>query len=154
MAGDWHISGSEDRKTLEDWIETLCDELELELDKPAQAFLVLKETLHAIRDFLPLERAILLSEKLPFIIRCVYLAGWDPSAAQSNAHSRGAFFGRILQRFGAAHPTKPEEAVVAVLSLLRGKMSNVQTDDAKVLLFRDFLKPRLTHDPGRHARRN
>jgi len=138
MAADWHVSASEDRKILEDWIETLC--IELELDKPAQAFLVLKETLHAIRDFLPLDRAILLSEKLPFIIRCIYLAGWDPSSAQSNAQSRGAFFGRILQRFGAAHPTKPEEAVVAVLSLLRGKVSNVQGDNVKILLFRDFLK--------------
>ena len=138
MAGDWHVSASEDREILEDWIETLCTELEL--DQPAQAFLVLNETLHAIRDFLPVDRAILLSEKLPFIIRCVYFAGWNPGAAQSKAYSRGAFFGRILQRFGAAHPTKPEEAVAAVLSLLRCKMINVQNDNLKVRLFRDFLK--------------
>lgn len=138
MAADWHVSASEDRKILADWIETLC--IELELDDPAQAFLVLKETLHAIRDFLPVDRAILLSEKLPFIIRGVYFEGWNPGAAQCNAHSRGAFFGCILQRFGAAPPTKSEEAVVAVLSLLRCKVSNVQSDNAKVLLFRDFLK--------------
>jgi uncharacterized protein (DUF2267 family) len=138
MAGDWHISASEDRKIQADWIETLS--IELELDKPSQAFLVMKETLHAIRDFLPIDRAILLSERFPFIIRCVYFAEWTPGATQRTARSRGAFFGRILRKSGAVHSTTPEEAVVAVLNLLRSKVSTVESDNAEVLLIQDFLK--------------
>lgn len=138
MAGDWHVSASEDREILSDWIRTLC--VELETDKPTQAFLVLQETLHAIRDFLPVDRAIILSDMLPFIIRCVYFAGWTPFTTSRASRSRSALFNRIGQRFGPDFPIPPEDALIAVFSVLRRKLLTDRRDADDVLSFRDFLR--------------
>ena len=141
MAGDWYISVSKDREVLSDWIRTLCDELEI--DKPVQAFLVLQETLHAIRDFLPLDRAIILSDMLPFIIRCVYFAGWAPGAAAQGSRNRSAFFERIEKRLGIGLPIPPTEAAIVVFTVLLRKIHKDEKQSSEIISFHDFLKNKV-----------
>ena len=141
MVADLVFSTREDREVLLDWIDTLC--VELELDGPAQAFLVLKETLHAIRDFLPLGQAVLLAETLPFIIRCIYLSEWIPGVAEPAFGSSCTFIDRIDQRPGTARFLTPEEAAVAVFALSRRQLSGDEHDDPDILSFRSCLRPKF-----------
>lgn len=140
MAGDWHVSASEDREVLSDWIGALL--VELEGEKPAEAFLILKETLHAIRDFLPVDRALVLSDMLPFIIRCIFLAGWTPGTRARLPYSGSAFLDRVGKRCGPDRPIPTEDAVIAVLAVLSSKLSGEGAGNTEVFCFRDLLETR------------
>ena len=88
-----------------------------------RAYLLLRETLHAVRDFLSVDEAADLSAQLPLLIRGIFFDGWVPSKTPATERSLADFLERAMRPFAADPPEQPEEAVAAVFSLLRRQIS-------------------------------
>ena len=60
-----------------EWLNELCDDLGWA--EKGRANLLLREALHAVRDFLPADEAVDLAAQLPVLVRGVYYDGWVPA---------------------------------------------------------------------------
>jgi uncharacterized protein (DUF2267 family) len=88
-----------------------------------RAYLLLRETLHAVRDFLTVDEAADLSAQLPLLIRGIYFDGWVPSKTPAKPRSADDFLERVSSAFASEPLTEPEVAVAAVFDLLRRQIS-------------------------------
>lgn len=88
-----------------------------------RAYLLLRETLHAIRDFLTVEEAADLSAQLPLLIRGIFFDGWLPAKTPARPRSVDDFLARVMQAFADDPLVEPDVAVAAVFSLLRRQIS-------------------------------
>ncbi|CUH98300.1 DUF2267 domain-containing protein [Leisingera aquaemixtae] len=112
-----------------EWLNQLCEDLEWP-DK-SRAYLLLHETLHAIRDFLSVDEAADLAAQLPVLVRGVFYAGWDPSKTPAKPRSKKDLLARIEARFDKDPLDDPERAVAAVFDLLRRHVSKGEFDQVK-----------------------
>jgi uncharacterized protein (DUF2267 family) len=92
-------------------------------DNRRHAYLALRGTLHALRDFLPIDESAHLSAQLPTLVRGVYFEGWDPSATPTEERSREAFLRRVEQAreralWNEGSPITAEQAARAALGVL------------------------------------
>lgn len=108
-------------QVMAEWLNELCDDLEWS-EKP-RAFMLLRETLHAIRDLLGVDEAADLAAQLPVLVRGIYYEGWDPSRTPSTARTKRDLLDRIGGHFVKAPLEDPERAVAAVFDLLRRHVS-------------------------------
>lgn len=104
-----------------EWLNLLCEDLEWH-DK-GRAYLLLSETLQAVRDYLDVDEAANLAAQLPLIVRGIYYSGWNPSKTPVHPRSKADFLGRVAGKFKKQALEDPERAVVAVFDLLRRKVS-------------------------------
>jgi uncharacterized protein (DUF2267 family) len=88
-----------------------------------RAYMLLRETLHAVRDFLTVDEAADLSAQLPLLIRGLFFEGWVPSKTPAKLRSVDDFLDRIVKHFVEDPLTEPDIAVAAVFSLLRRQIS-------------------------------
>ena len=88
-----------------------------------RAYLLLRETLHAVRDFLTVDEAADLSAQLPLLIRGIYFDGWVPSKTPAKPRSAYDFLERVSSAFASEPLAQPEVAVAAVFDLLRRQIS-------------------------------
>ena len=102
------------------WLNELCDDLGWA--KP-RAYLLLTETLHAVRDFLTVDEAADLAAQLPVLVRGVFFDGWDPSRTPVKPRNKADLLGRVAARFQKEPLEDPERAVAAVFDLLRRHVS-------------------------------
>lgn len=104
-----------------EWLNSLSEDLGWH-DK-ARAYMLLRATLHALRDFLTVNEAVDLAAQLPVLLRGVYYEGWIP--AKTPAHPRGkeAFLARVEAPFVNAPLEESEDCVVAVFDLMRRRLS-------------------------------
>ena len=116
-----HTAVDEAPQVVAEWINLLCDNLEW--DEKGRAYLLLSETLHAIRDYLTIDEAADLAAQLPLIMRGIYYTGWKPSRSPSHPRGKADFLRRVSDRFQKTPLEDPEAAVVAVFDLLRRKVS-------------------------------
>lgn len=105
-----------------EWLNRLEDALDWK-DRP-RAYLLLRETLHAIRDFLTIDEAVDLSAQLPVLLRGIYFEGWNPSHNPAHPRSKAAFLARIDSHFADRPLDNTENAVAAVFDLLRRQVSD------------------------------
>lgn len=112
-----------------EWLNELCDDLEWE-EKP-RAYLLLRETLHALRDLLVVDEAADLAAQLPVLIRGIYFEGWDPSKTPVTMRSKADLFDRVSARFAKRPLEDPERAVAAVFDLLRRHISFGEFDQVR-----------------------
>lgn len=121
MAHTGHPGIDEAPQVVAEWVNLLCEDLEW--DEKRRGYLLLHETLHAIRDFLTVDEAADLAAQLPLIIRGIYYTGWNPSATPIKPRSKTAFLDRVSRHFDKIPLEDPERAVAAVFDLLRRKVS-------------------------------
>lgn len=104
-----------------EWLNLLCDDLGW--GDRHRAYLLLREVLHATRDFLGVDEAADLAAQLPVLIRGVYYEGWVPARTPAHPRSKAAFIARITAAFHETPLEDPDRAASAVFDLLRGKIS-------------------------------
>lgn len=109
-----------------EWLNALCEELDW-TDRQ-KVYRLLRETLHALRDNLPVEQSADLASQMPILIRGLYYEDWDPSAQSEHPRDKGSFLDRVAARFDREPQADIEEAVAAVIALLRRRMSGAQVD--------------------------
>lgn len=88
-----------------------------------RAYLLLRETLHAIRDFLTVAEAADLSAQLPLLIRGIFFDGWVPARTPAKLRSVDDFLDRVTKAFANDPLVEPDVAVASVFAVLRRQIS-------------------------------
>ena len=117
-----------------EWLRDIA--LELGGDNRRLAYLALRGTLHAVRDFLPIEESAQLSAQLPMLVRGIYYEGWNPSGTPEKDRSRARFLSHLeaaLERalWNEDYPIDTEEAARAVLRVLSDRISAGEMDQVR-----------------------
>jgi uncharacterized protein (DUF2267 family) len=120
-----------------EWLRDISRELGDENRR--HAYLALRGTLHAIRDFLPIEESAHLSAQLPLLVRGIYFEGWNPSNTSQEDRSLESFLSRIehaLERalWNEEHQIDTEHAVRAVLRVLCDRISAGEIEQIRHVL--------------------
>jgi uncharacterized protein (DUF2267 family) len=120
-----------------EWLRDIARELGD--DNRRHAYLALRGTLHAIRDFLPIEESAHLSAQLPLLVRGIYFEGWNPSNTPEEDRSRESFLSRTehaLERalWNEDHKIDPEHAVRAVLRVVSDRISAGEIEQVRHVL--------------------
>ncbi|HEX4810600.1 MAG TPA: DUF2267 domain-containing protein [Bryobacteraceae bacterium] len=123
-----------------EWLQEIMQQLGTE--NRQEAYLILRATLHTLRDRLPLEETAHLGAQLPMLIRGIYYESWRPSLEVCKMH-RNEFFECVLAHFTrtALEKVDPEPAIRAVFRTLSrniaagevSKIIHVLPDDLKDL---------------------
>lgn len=104
-----------------EWLNLLQDDLGW--PDRRRACLLLRETLHAVRDFLTVDEAADLSAQLPLLIRGIFFEGWVPAKTPAKMRSVDDFLERVTKAFASDPLAEPDVAVAAVFALLRRQIS-------------------------------
>ncbi len=114
-----------------EWLDLLQDDLSW-TDR-GKAYLLLCETLQALRDFMTVDEAVGLADELPVLIRGLYFEGWVPARTPARQRSGDAFLNRVTSRFSTEPLAAPDVAVMAVFSLLRYQIGARKYPDMAVV---------------------
>ena len=109
-----------------EWLNERAESLSC-ADK-SRSYLLLRETLHAVRDFLGPDEAADLAAQLPVLIRGIYYDGWKPSRTPQHPRGKQDFLAQVSAAFSAEPLDDPEAAVRAVFALLSNKVSPGEID--------------------------
>jgi uncharacterized protein (DUF2267 family) len=120
-----------------EWLRDISRELGDENRR--HAYLALRGTLHAIREFLPIEESAHLSAQLPLLVRGIYFEGWNPSDTPEEDRSLESFLSRTehaLERalWNESHSIDTAHAVRAVLRVLSDRISSGEIKQVKHVL--------------------
>jgi len=120
-----------------EWLRDISRELGDENRR--HAYLALRGTLHAIRDFLPIEESAQLSAQLPMLVRGIYFEGWNPSNTPAEDRSLESFLSRTehaLERalWNEDHSIDTVHAARAVLRVLSDHVSPGEIDQVRHVL--------------------
>ncbi len=96
-----------------------------------RAYSVLRVTLHALRDRLPLEQVAQFGAQLPMLIRGFYYEGWNPTGKPLKDRHKDQFLARIEDEMRNLDGFDAEIAARAVFTLLarhvtQGEITNVE----------------------------
>ncbi len=97
------------------WL-TLIDD-QLLLDSRGDAYSILRNVLHTLRDRLPLPTAAHFSAQLPLLLRGVFWDGWKPEVPVDKM-TRSEFIDRIDRGLSLKGVSETEDAIRAVTSVL------------------------------------
>ncbi len=98
-----------------------------------QSYAALLNTLHALRDRLPLTQAVHLGAQLPMLVRGFYYEGWDPQNVPVKMNKE-EFLQRIRTRFVYSLEEDLEELVKTVLTVILGAVSPGEVANLKSTL--------------------
>lgn len=117
-----------------EWLRDIANELGD--DNRRHAYLALRGTLHAVRDFLPLDESAQFSAQLPMLVRGIYFEGWDPSDTPTKDRSRERFLGRVetaLERalWNEDYPIDADQAARAVLRVISDRIAGGEMDQVR-----------------------
>lgn len=88
-----------------------------------RALLLLRGTLHALRDFLTVDEAADLAAQLPLLIRGIFFEGWVPSKTPAHPRSAEDFLERVTKPFENDPLADPDAAIAAVFAVLRRQIT-------------------------------
>lgn len=105
-----------------EWIKELSGRPEV--GSEAQAYVILRVVLQAIRDRLRVDEVAHLSAQLPMLVRGFFFEGWqppndDPTAGESTRH----LLQDVRERLDRLSDIEPEDALFLVYELLARKLS-------------------------------
>ena len=112
----------------QEWVNELADDLEW---TDRRAYRLLRNVLHALRDWLPQEEMADLAAQLPALVRGIYFEGWKPSETPVWNRKKEDFIARIQEAFSDDLLNDPDEAVAAVFSLLDRHVSYGEIEDIR-----------------------
>ena len=98
------------------WLKAIMDQLGW--DDRQRAYLGLRGTLHALRDYLTVDEAADLAAQLPMLVRGIYYEGWDPSRSPASERGREDFLRRVASAFSRGPEADAEAVARAVLQVL------------------------------------
>lgn len=127
-----------------EWISQLDDLLGW--DDKDQSFHIMRVTLRALRDVLPVEEIAQLSAQLPMLVRGLFYEGWDPSGYEQERHDKEGFVERVKNEMLPAELENPELAISAVFVLLSTRISTGEINDVRSNLRKDLRKIWPTND--------
>lgn len=104
-----------------EWINELC--ARLDWTETGRAYLLLRTTLHAVRDWLSVGEAADLAAQLPLLIRGIYYEGWKPSSTPVHPRGKDDFLARVEDAFSEDGLEDPEAAISAVFGVLEKHVS-------------------------------
>lgn len=108
-------------RVVAEWLDFLQDGLGW--PERGRAFMLLRETLHVLRDYLTVTEAAALAGHFPVLIRGLFYEGWQPDHCPVANRSREDFLARVGAPFKVTPLYDPELAVSAVFALLRQHVS-------------------------------
>ncbi|MBU9696604.1 DUF2267 domain-containing protein [Rhodobacteraceae bacterium HSP-20] len=109
-----------------EWLNLL--EEDLGWTDRSRSYRLLRETLHAIRDFLTVQEAASLSAQLPLLVRGIFFEGWMPARTPARPRSAEALLERVNGAFGDEPLLEPDVAIAAVFSVLRRRIDSGEYD--------------------------
>lgn len=110
------------------WLHELTSRLGL--DDRQQGYRVLRHSLHALRDRLPLTEAAQLSAQLPMLIRGIFFEGWRP-AATSSVRDVDGFLTGLREAFSDNPDFDAEAAFREVINVMRMHVSAGEIEDVR-----------------------
>ncbi|MEX3007222.1 DUF2267 domain-containing protein [Hoeflea sp. TYP-13] len=123
---------------VQEWLNVLRDTADL--PESQQAYMLLRATLHAVRDWLSVDEAAQLSAQLPILIRGIYFEGWNPSSTPVHPRNKEAFLQRVNAGFTKDPLPDDEGAVTAVFALLKDHVSPGEIDDVVQAMPKDIRR--------------
>ena len=107
------------------------DEIDAELGwgDRERAYAALRGTLHAVRDWLPVDEAADLAAQLPQLVRGIYYEGWNPSATPVEIWRKEEFLEPVADALAGRSGTEPEPAARTVLTVLTRHLSAGEVAD-------------------------
>ncbi|MBW3633915.1 MAG: DUF2267 domain-containing protein [Chloroflexi bacterium] len=120
-----------------EWLRDISNELGD--DNRRHPNLALRGTLHAVRDFLPIEESAHLSAQLPMLVRGIYFEGWNPTNVPEKDRSRESFLSRTEQALERAlwkedYQIDTEKAARTVLRVLSDRISAGEVEQVRHVL--------------------
>ena len=109
-----------------EWLNLL--EEDLGWTDRSRSYRLLRETLHAIRDFLTVQEVASLSAQLPLLVRGIFFEGWMPARTPARPRSAEALLERVNGAFGDEPLLEPDVAIAAVFSVLRRRIDSGEYD--------------------------
>ena len=92
-------------------------------DDRQKGYRVLRLSLHALRDRMPVTEAAQLSAQLPMLLRGVFFEGWRPSATPTKVRSKDEFLARLRSAFSEDPDFDAEAAFREVISVMKFHIS-------------------------------
>ncbi len=99
------------------WLRHLMEMLDI--DDRHSAYLLLRATLHAVRDRIGPENASHLGAQLPMLLRGLYYEGWRISRAPSKERDVASFVDHVISELPPTLFDDPEQAVCGALAVIR-----------------------------------
>lgn len=134
------------------WINDL--DTRLGWNNKPRSYRLLKATLHAVRDWLPVNEAVDLGAQLPELLRGAYYEGWRPAATPVRKRSLGDFTAAVTTHFKADPIPNAAQAVMEVCRLLNARISQGEIEDVRRAMPEDIRNfwPEPHREPGAAAR--
>lgn len=110
----------------------------LDWDDRHRAYRLLRATLHALRDRLPVNEAVDLGAQLPMLVRGLYFEGWHPANKPVKERSREQFLEHIEDAFKTDPNEDNAQVVRAVFGLLANHVSEGEIEQVKHALPQDI----------------
>ncbi len=118
------------------WLEELAQELGNTTSH--RAYSVLRAVLHALRDRLTADEAVMLGAQLPMLVRGFYYEGWRPAERPTKYRHKNEFLDRVSELYRGIEEPHRETAVRAVFKLLSHHVTGGELNHV-----RDQLPPEL-----------
>lgn len=111
------------------WLKELMRRLDI--DDREQAYVVLRATLHALRDRIGPENAVHLGAQLPILLRGVYYEGWRMAHTQTKERHKPEFLAHAHREMPGIPSSDTELAVRAVFEVMWDRLD--QGEVAKLI---------------------
>ena len=100
-------------------------------DDRQKGYRVLRASLHALRDRMPITEAAHLSAQLPMLLRGIFFEGWRPSIDPTKAHSIDEFLSGLRDAFSEDCDFDAEAAFREVISVMKFHISAGEMEDLR-----------------------
>ena len=129
MKLNYHNTIEHSTELTDKWVRSI--NYQVDWDDPNRSFQLLRATLHALRDALPINEAIEFAAQMPLVIKAYYFEGWNPSSTLDCDRDKAGFVDLVSQKIPFVSDDEAERAISAVFLTLNEKISSGEINDAR-----------------------